>query len=134
VEYRGLNFFLYWSWRVAQWLRALIALQKVLSSIPSTHMAAHNYLMPSSVVQMYMQSTHTYIHESFLKVLYVIARIHNPGGGCSSKLRATWVNSGHKKLGRQVGKSEETLRQARLNQESSRGCSSEQLGLSEAQG
>jgi hypothetical protein len=39
---------------MAQWLRALTALQKVLSSIPSNHMVAHNHLywdlMPSSGV------------------------------------------------------------------------------------
>jgi hypothetical protein len=39
---------------MAQWLRALTALLKVLSSIPSNHMVAHNYLqwdlMPSSGV------------------------------------------------------------------------------------
>ncbi|CAO2582063.1 hypothetical protein LEMLEM_LOCUS2165 [Lemmus lemmus] len=29
---------------VAQWLRALPALPKVLSSIPSNHMVAHNHL------------------------------------------------------------------------------------------
>jgi len=32
-------------WReVAQWLKALIALPEVLSSIPSNHMVAHNQL------------------------------------------------------------------------------------------
>ena len=39
---------------MAQWLRALTALQKVLSSIPGNHMMAHNHLewdpMPSSGV------------------------------------------------------------------------------------
>jgi hypothetical protein len=38
---------------MAQWLRALTALPKVLSSIPSNHMVAHNHLqcdlMPSCV-------------------------------------------------------------------------------------
>jgi hypothetical protein len=29
---------------MAQWLRALTALPEVLSSIPSTHMVAHNHL------------------------------------------------------------------------------------------
>jgi hypothetical protein len=29
---------------VAQWLRALAALPEVLSSIPSNHIVAHNYL------------------------------------------------------------------------------------------
>jgi hypothetical protein len=29
---------------MAQWLRALTALPEVLSSIPSNHMVAHNYL------------------------------------------------------------------------------------------
>jgi len=29
---------------IAQWLRALAALPKVLSSIPSIHMVAHNHL------------------------------------------------------------------------------------------
>ncbi|CAO2579842.1 hypothetical protein LEMLEM_LOCUS1172 [Lemmus lemmus] len=29
---------------MAQWLRALPALPKVLSSIPSNHMVAHNHL------------------------------------------------------------------------------------------
>jgi hypothetical protein len=29
---------------MAQWLRALTALLKVLSSIPSNHMVAHNHL------------------------------------------------------------------------------------------
>jgi hypothetical protein len=29
---------------MAQWLRALNALPEVLSSIPSNHMVAHNYL------------------------------------------------------------------------------------------
>jgi len=39
---------------MAQWLRALTAYPEVLSSIPSTHMVAHNHLrwnlMPSSGV------------------------------------------------------------------------------------
>ena len=39
---------------MAQWLRALTGLPEVLSSIPSTHMVAHNHLhwglMPSSGV------------------------------------------------------------------------------------
>jgi hypothetical protein len=35
---------------MAQRLRALAALLEVLSSIPSNHMLAHNYLMPSSGV------------------------------------------------------------------------------------
>jgi hypothetical protein len=39
---------------MAQWLRALTALPKVLSSIPSNHMVAHNHLQrdltPSSGV------------------------------------------------------------------------------------
>jgi hypothetical protein len=30
--------------KMAQWLRALTALPKVLSSIPSNHMVAHNHL------------------------------------------------------------------------------------------
>jgi hypothetical protein len=29
---------------MAQWLRALTALPKILSSIPSNHMVAHNHL------------------------------------------------------------------------------------------
>jgi hypothetical protein len=35
---------------MAQWLRALTALPKVLSSNPSNHMVAHNHLTPSSEV------------------------------------------------------------------------------------
>jgi len=34
----------YWVGDMAQWLRALTALPKVLSSIPSNHMVAHNHL------------------------------------------------------------------------------------------
>ena len=33
-----------WAGEMAQWLRALTALPKVLSSIPSNHMVAHNHL------------------------------------------------------------------------------------------
>jgi hypothetical protein len=33
-----------WASEMAQWVRALTALQKVLSSNPSNHMLAHNYL------------------------------------------------------------------------------------------
>ena len=33
-----------WTGAMAQWLRALTALPKVLSSIPSNHMVAHNHL------------------------------------------------------------------------------------------
>jgi hypothetical protein len=44
---------------MAQWVRALTALPKVLSSNPSNHTVAHNHLqgdlMPSSGRQMYMQ-------------------------------------------------------------------------------
>jgi hypothetical protein len=50
---------------MAQQLRALTALQEVLSSIPSNHMVAHNHLLwdliPSSGVQVYMQTEHSYI-------------------------------------------------------------------------
>ena len=35
---------------MVQWLRALIVLPNVLSSIPSNHMVVHNHLMPSSGV------------------------------------------------------------------------------------
>jgi hypothetical protein len=31
--------------RMAQWLRALAALLEILSSIPSTHLVAHNFLL-----------------------------------------------------------------------------------------
>ena len=48
--------------KMAQWLRALTALPKGLCSVPSTHMASHICLMPSSGVQMYMQ-TSTHIHK-----------------------------------------------------------------------
>jgi hypothetical protein len=33
-----------WVGEMAQWLRALTALPKVLSSVPSNHMVAHNHL------------------------------------------------------------------------------------------
>jgi hypothetical protein len=33
-----------WTGEMAQWLRALTVLPKVLSSIPSNHMVAHNHL------------------------------------------------------------------------------------------
>jgi hypothetical protein len=48
------SFFFYGAGEMAQWLRALTALPENLSSIPSNHMVAHNYLqcglMPSSGV------------------------------------------------------------------------------------
>ena len=51
---------------MAQWLRALAALPKVLSSIPRNHMVAHNHLkwglMPSSSMQVYKQIEH-HIHK-----------------------------------------------------------------------
>lgn len=55
---------------MAQWLRALTALAKVLSSIPSTHRAAHTCLVLSSGVQMYMYAKYpnTYMNKPFLKV------------------------------------------------------------------
>ena len=34
----------FWAGEIAQWLRALPALPKVLISIPSNHMVAHNHL------------------------------------------------------------------------------------------
>ena len=44
---------------MAQWLRALVALPEVLSSILSNHMVVHNHLqqdlMPSSGINVYMQ-------------------------------------------------------------------------------
>ena len=44
---------------MAQQLRALAALPKVMSSIPNNHLVAHDHLerdlMPSSGVQVYMQ-------------------------------------------------------------------------------
>jgi hypothetical protein len=50
---------------MAQWLQALAALPEVLSSIPSNHMVAHNYLqwdlMPSSGVSEESNSVLTYI-------------------------------------------------------------------------
>jgi hypothetical protein len=33
-----------WAGEIAQWLRALTALLEVLSSVPCTHMVAHNHL------------------------------------------------------------------------------------------
>jgi hypothetical protein len=39
-----------WAGEMAQGLRALIALLKVLSSNPSNHMIAHNYLYSYSVL------------------------------------------------------------------------------------
>ena len=43
-----------WAGELAQWLRALIVLPEVLSSIPNNHMLAHNHLqwglIPSSGV------------------------------------------------------------------------------------
>jgi hypothetical protein len=60
-----------WVGEVVQWLRALAALPEVLSSIPSNHMVAHNHLqrdlMPSSGMQVCMQSTPTFkkIHKIF---------------------------------------------------------------------
>ena len=54
---------------VAQWLRALIALPEVLSSILSTHMAALNYLswgiVPSSGMK-----TSILIEHSHIKYIY----------------------------------------------------------------
>lgn len=41
---------------MGQELRALTVLLKVLCSIPSTYMAAHNCLILSTGVQMYMQT------------------------------------------------------------------------------
>jgi hypothetical protein len=50
---------------MAQWLRALTALLKVLSSIPSNHMAASNCLMKSSGVKMHRQTkVPIYINQS----------------------------------------------------------------------
>jgi hypothetical protein len=50
---------------MVQWLRALVALPEVLSSIPSNHMLSHNHLswdlMPSSGVQTYRKTEHLYI-------------------------------------------------------------------------
>jgi hypothetical protein len=46
----------FWGAReMAQWLKTLTAFPKVLSSSPSTHMTAHDCLMPSFGMQMYMQ-------------------------------------------------------------------------------
>ena len=50
---------------MAQWLKALTALQKILSSIPSNHMVALNHLywdlMPSSGLSEESDSILTYI-------------------------------------------------------------------------
>jgi hypothetical protein len=43
-----------------QWVRALTALPKFLSSNPSNHMVAHNHLMPSSGVSEDSHSVLTY--------------------------------------------------------------------------
>jgi hypothetical protein len=43
---------------MAQWLRALTDLLKVLSSNPSNHMVAHNHLLPSSGVWRQLQCTY----------------------------------------------------------------------------
>jgi hypothetical protein len=52
-----------WAGEMAQWLRALVALPEVLSSIPSNHMVAHYHLswdlMPSSGMQIYMQTEYS---------------------------------------------------------------------------
>jgi hypothetical protein len=52
---------------MAQWLRALTALPEGLNSIPSKHMVAHNHLywdvVPSSGMQVYMQTEHSYIEK-----------------------------------------------------------------------
>ena len=50
---------------MAQRLSALAVLTEVLSSIPSTHIVAHNHLkwdlMPSSGIKLSMQTVHSYI-------------------------------------------------------------------------
>jgi dolichyl-phosphate-mannose--protein O-mannosyl transferase len=49
---------------MAQTLRTLAVLPEALSSIPSNHMVVHNHLrdlMPSSGMQVYMQTEHSYI-------------------------------------------------------------------------
>jgi hypothetical protein len=54
LESAGIKGIYYWAGEMAQRLRALTALPKVLSSIPSNHMVVHNHprwdLMPSSGV------------------------------------------------------------------------------------
>jgi hypothetical protein len=55
---------------MAQWLRALTALSKVLNSIPNIHMVAHNHLScircpPVACRRLYIHKyihTHTYTH------------------------------------------------------------------------
>jgi hypothetical protein len=52
---------------MAQWLRALTLLPKVLSSIPSNHMVAHNHLQcdltPSSAMSEDNYNVLTHIHK-----------------------------------------------------------------------
>jgi hypothetical protein len=80
---------------MVQWLRALTALPKVLSSNPSNHVAAHNCLMLSSGIQMDIQT----------KVPVYIKYIHT-----SLKRRKWKLNFETTLLGRKVSaKSRRTL-------------------------
>lgn len=51
------------SGEMVQWLRVLVALPEVLSSIPSTHIAAHS-LMPSTGLQTHMQTKRLYTKQT----------------------------------------------------------------------
>jgi hypothetical protein len=54
---------------MALWLRAPTALPEVLSSIPSTHMVAHNHLYPGVSEDSYSVLIHT-INKSKTKVAF----------------------------------------------------------------
>jgi hypothetical protein len=60
-----------WAGEMAQWLRALMALPEVLSSIPSNHMVTHNHMwwdsMPTSDMSDDNYSVLTYIKQINLK-------------------------------------------------------------------
>jgi hypothetical protein len=51
---------------MAQWLRALTALPKVLSSIPSNHMVAHNHLLKRDLMPSSGVHENSYIKKKFL--------------------------------------------------------------------
>lgn len=56
---------------MVQWLKTLTDFPKVLSSVPRTHMAAHKCLIPSSGVQMYIQTGYVFMFFTCMGTLSV---------------------------------------------------------------
>ena len=56
----------YWAGEMTQWLRALTALPKALSSNPSNHMVTHNHLTPLLVC---LKTATVYLHITINKSL-----------------------------------------------------------------